>query len=139
MTCWCWWRSRSRSHGGEAAAELRLDGYGDVWRGLALPWLLPLYIGLGGSVGPPNTVHMTWGNPRDEWERNHEEEPENGRFSRPGPCDTGSQTGRLRPYGWSLNPMMSALKWPPFPHMNPIFFVLWLVELVWTRTTTLWS
>jgi hypothetical protein len=80
MTCWCWWRSRSISHGGEAAAELRLDGYGDVWRGLALPWLLSLYIGLGGSVGPPNTVHMTWGNPRDEWDETMKKSLKTGGF-----------------------------------------------------------
>jgi hypothetical protein len=24
----------------------------------------PLYIALGGHLGPPNTVHMTWGNAR---------------------------------------------------------------------------
>jgi hypothetical protein len=27
----------------------------------------PLYVGLGGPLGPSNTVYMTCGNPRDEW------------------------------------------------------------------------
>jgi hypothetical protein len=50
-----WWRQ-----------GFAMDEYEKVWMWL---WCFslrssPLYIGLGGPLGPPNTVHMTWENPR---------------------------------------------------------------------------
>jgi hypothetical protein len=120
--------------------DLDLDGgRASLWRNMIMyGWCSlslgssPLYIGLGGPLGPPNTVHMTWGNPRikrwpKQWRNTSVLE-----VSVIPTHDTGSDTTRTCSYGCTL-------KWLSFPHTDIVFVVLWVFELVWTGATTPWS
>jgi hypothetical protein len=134
LRSWLWWDLDL--DGGRAS--LYMEEYDKVWKVFFSLGSFPSYISLGGPLGPPNTVWLG-GTLGSSGGQNSEEMRWFWRFLSFSTHDMGSDTTRMRPYGCSLKSPMSAVKLSSFPHMDSVFIILRLVELVWTRATTPFS